>query len=67
MEHIPEWSKRIRSNGTYYAPAYSSDIEWYENTIFPGEEDIPNRSRFCRSSNQSFPLGEYLKTPFTRG
>jgi hypothetical protein len=64
MDHTPEWARRPRPDGTFYAPHFRSDREWYENTTFPGEgkHGLENR-RFCHTSNQTWPLGQSLDKP----
>jgi hypothetical protein len=65
MEHVPNWAKgNPCPNGKYYAPQYRSDKEWYDNTLFPGEGHISKRSEHCESSNQSWPLGQWLNYPY---
>lgn len=67
MEHVPPWSQDPHPhNGKprYYAPQYRTDAEWYENTNFPGEDNVPEG--FCLSRNQSWPLGEWLSEPYRR-
>lgn len=50
-EHIPRWAIAEAKKRRYYAPQYRTDREWFDNTVFtPG-------SRYCESSNASFPLG----------
>lgn len=60
MEHIPEWAKHPADNGKFYAPQFNSDIEWYENTKFYGEDPICGRNE-CYSTNQTWPLGKWLE------
>lgn len=60
-EHVPQWAREQRADGTYYAPQYKTDQEWYDNTIFPGEDGC-TALKFCESSNPSWPLGVALKT-----
>ncbi len=64
MEHVPQWANKPRADGSFYAPQYSTDAEWYENTLFPGEGGIHPRAIHCRSSNRSWPMGEKLSLPF---
>ena len=45
LEHKPQWAKDQRVDGSYYAPQYSSDAEWYERTYFPGEAGIAPHAR----------------------
>lgn len=66
MEHVPNWAQLPRPDGTYYAPQYASDREWYHKTRFPGEPECPEtyRSPFCYSTGQSYPLGRSLDAPY---
>ena len=64
MQHVPAWAKEERPDGTFYAPQYRTDREWYENTIFPGEEGLHGNSRHCSSRNPSWPLGKALDKPY---
>jgi len=70
MEHVPDWAKQSfqaqgGSSRAYPAPAYRTDREWYDSTVFPGEPG--NRSRkFAQTSNQSWPLGKTLSAPYSR-
>jgi hypothetical protein len=67
MEHIPAWARKpCEGNGKYYAPQYASDAEWYENTTFPGEGDIHGNAGHCESSGQTWPLGQWLDTPYKK-
>lgn len=65
MEHVPEWSQARREDGTYYAPQFASDQEWYNNTMFPPEHPLGN-SHTCYSINQTWPLGHSLERPYTK-
>lgn len=67
MEHVPSWAYTAipGSGGKFYAPQYCSDLEWYENTIFPGEGHLHHNCKYCYSSNQSWPLGRSLSAPFS--
>ena len=65
MEHVPQWAKTRRDDGTYYAPQFRSDKEWYENTLFHGESEFADK-RHCYTSGQTWPLGKSLSAPFTR-
>lgn len=73
MEHIPQWAidkpTPAHSGGTanwFYAPQYKTDLEWYENTIFPGEENLAKNSAYCESKNPSWPLGQTLLEMFKK-
>lgn len=63
MEHVPSWALQKRQDGTFYAPQFRSDAEWYENTSFPTNP----RERFCTTINQSWPLGQALSQPYRKG
>lgn len=67
MEHIPEWSKSpliIDGAKQYYAPQFKSDLEWYDNTAFPGELDYIGNDSNCYTRNQTWPLGLWLTNQF---
>lgn len=67
LEHVPFWaSLPCAGNGLYYAPQYRTDREWYDRTVFPGERDIPAKEKWCRSTHQTWPLGQWLDAPFKR-
>jgi len=71
MEHVPQWAKDqtlvVDGQVRYYAPHYRSDREWYENTTFPGENDIPKRAKYCNSHGETWPLGHSLVKPYQTG
>lgn len=72
MEHLPQWAKKPHINNGefvgFYKPHYRTDAEWYANTIFPGEMDIPKKEKHCYSRNQTWPLGEgFSPTPCVIG
>lgn len=67
MEHVPAWALHRRSDGTYYAPHYRSDQEWYERTKFPGEAGIHPSVRHCQSDDNTWPLGKALDKPYSIG
>lgn len=73
LDHVPAWAREQREDGTYYAPHFASDREWYDNTIFPGEPGHPDnqtghyRPKSCYTTGQTWPLGQALEQPFTRG
>lgn len=65
MEHVPAWAKNVRPDGTYYAPQYRSDREWYENTEFPPHAlTMSKKDTSCYSSGATWPLGQALSSPF---
>jgi hypothetical protein len=72
MEHVPAWAMRrpCDSGGTetrYYAPQFRSDQEWYENTIFPEEGRPETEDDHCYTSGQTWPLGQWLDSPYRKG
>lgn len=64
MEHVPSWAKIVCSNGKFYAPQFASDLQWYENTKFPGEKGLHGNSKHCRTSGATWPLGQWLDSPY---
>jgi hypothetical protein len=65
LEHIPSWATTPLFD-KYYAPLYSSDKEWYDNTVFPEErENLPKNQ--CISKNFTYPIGKWLKQPYYIG
>ena len=62
MEYIPGWALVQRNDGTYYAPQYRSDKEWYELTVFPPNEMCYKNN--CYSACQTWPLGKFLNKPY---
>lgn len=65
MEHVPQWASEQREDGTYYAPHYRSDREWYDNTLFPPHEfTMSKKDTSCHSTNQTWPLGKALDKPY---
>lgn len=66
MEHTPTWAlKPLVVNGkqVWPGPHYATDKEWYNNTEFLGEGTRATR-KYCRSMNQTYPLGKYLDKPY---
>lgn len=67
MEHVPAWAKvQRKGTGNYYAPQFSTDQEWYDNTLFYGEAGHIGDSSHCFTSNQTWPLGTSLPIPFRK-
>lgn len=65
MEHAPEWTQRRRPDGTYCAPQFRTDAEWFANTKFPGDRGHPGRwYTGCYTTGQTWPLGQALAEPF---
>ena len=67
MEHVPQWARAQRPDGTFYAPQYRTDAEWFANTLFKGDPGWFGIGNDCQSSNQSWPIGKSLPAVFTRG
>lgn len=65
MEHVPQWATKQREDGTYYAPQFRSDREWYENTLFPPNEMCYGTD--CYTTGQTWPLGQSLPEPYQVG
>lgn len=67
MEHVPAWAKEKRSDGTYYAPHYKNDKEWYDNTLFPPHKfTMSKKDTSCHCENLTWPLGKSLEKVFQR-
>ena len=64
MAHVPQWALGQRVDGTYYAPQYVSDREWYERTAFFSEDELATR-KYCHSRCPSWPLGQSLMAPYS--
>lgn len=73
MEHVPAQARQrpCDHGGTetrYYAPHFRTDREWYDNTLFPGEDGHPGISKTdCYTTGQTWPLGKWLDKPYRRG
>lgn len=63
LEHVPAWARSPRDDGTFYAPQYRTDREWYDSTLFPGEPGHIGDRNHCYSTKETWPLGESLKAP----
>lgn len=65
MEHVPSWARKPVADGDnrYYAPQYATDKEWYDRTLFAGESELATKG-CCYSSNQTWPLGQWLSSPY---
>lgn len=66
MEHIPVWARKRRRDGSYYAPMYRSDREWFENTLFPPNTPYEKGCKDCYSTDPTWPLGKALEAPYRR-
>jgi septal ring-binding cell division protein DamX len=64
LEHVPAWARQQRVGGSYYAPQYRNDAEWYERTYFPGEAGIRANARHAQSNCPTWPLGQSLQAPY---
>lgn len=70
MEHVPLWAAGNPGNGRFYAPQFRTDREWYDNTLFPGEDGhlaTGPRRNACMTSGQTWPLGLWLDEPYRKG
>lgn len=67
MDHVPAWARDQREDGTFYAPQFRSDAEWYELAKFPGEGGLSRRSRYCTSGAPTWPLGKSLPAVYSVG
>lgn len=61
MDYVPQWALKVRDDGTYCAPQFISDLEWYEHTVFPPQNGL---RKYCTTSGQTWPLGQALNSPF---
>ncbi len=66
-DHVPNWATKPAPNGKYYAPQYKSDEEWFALTVFPPHTPDWCRKTDCYSSNQTWPLGNWLDKPYRTG
>ena len=64
MEHVPAWAFQTRPDGSFYAPQFATDREWYEATRFPGEPGIHGNSCHCFTGAPTWPMGDKLTAPF---
>lgn len=65
MEHMPNWARKPANNGKYYGPQFSSDVEWYANTKFPGEPGLHGNNKHCETSGQTWPIGTWLDSAYS--
>jgi len=65
MENVPSWALAVRIDGTYHAPLYATDKEWYERTFFHNEHELATKYH-CYSTHPTWPLGKSLTKPFHR-
>lgn len=71
--HVPQWTNKPAPNGNFYAPQYTNDKEWLENTTFPvvfkksGMQLASGSDVYCQSGKPPFPWGEWLDAPFKAG
>lgn len=63
MEHVPQWAKTQTAAGSFYAPQFSTDKEWYDNTKFPSEPKLTIGSD-CYTTGQTWPMGQWLDKPY---
>lgn len=50
-EHVPQWAKSPRPDGTPYKPHFASDRDWLENTYFRVTKSgrLDRRAKYCHS------------------
>lgn len=63
IDHVPAWARWPKPDGTYPAPQFRSDREWYDSTKFYGETPMATRGH-CYTTGETWPLGESLAEPF---
>lgn len=63
MDHVPTWARTPAPNGKFYAPQFASDREWFDNTTFPPKNGL---RKYCTTSGQTWPLGQWLDRPYAR-
>ena len=66
VEHIPTWAVRPSNLGNrlWPAPHFRTDREWYDNTLFYGEDGWIGLQRTdFYSRNHTWPLGMWLDAP----
>lgn len=67
-QHVPAWAQKINTgNGMWYAPHFATDVEWYANTKFHGEEGHVGKRTDCYTSGQTWPLGKWLDQRMPHG
>src|SRR5215467_8274189 len=66
-DHVPAWALLRRVDGTFYAPQYASDRQWYDHTKFNGEAGYFGVANDCYSTGQTWPLGVALSAPYRKG
>ena len=67
MEHVPAWAKKPLQSGSFPAPHFRTDREWYDNTKFPDERPVRPGTKGCYTTGHTFPLGQYLDAPYLGG
>jgi hypothetical protein len=67
MDHVPAWASVERPDGSFYAPQWASDREWYAATTFPGEPGLHGNAKHCASGPCTWPLGQALAVRFAPG
>jgi hypothetical protein len=64
--HVPVWALKQRADGSFYAPQFVSDTEWYALAKFRGEPGYIGVGDNCQSGSPSWPLGQSLRKPFNK-
>lgn len=65
LEHVPAWARQQREDGTFYAPQFATDREWYDNTLFHGESELADRHH-CHTGAPTWPMGQSLTSPYIK-
>ena len=55
LDHIPQWARKAMANGSYPAPQYASDAEWYHLATFPGESGCHGNCKHMISGSPTWP------------
>ncbi|WP_128560895.1 hypothetical protein [Methylobacterium crusticola] len=67
-QNVPSWAAG-GCYGKFYAPQFLTDREWYDSTLFPGEDEHlatgPRTNRY-RTTGQTWPFGQWLDEPFRK-
>ncbi len=66
-EHVPTWARALRDDGSYHAPQFATDREWYDAALFPGEAWLSVKETHCHNGKPTWPYGTALARPFEIG
>jgi len=67
-DHRPGWALKPLSDGSYPGPQFVSDEEWLSNCVVHTRKDgeLDDRFTSCETRNHTWPLGQFLATPYFR-